>query len=58
MGYEHLAHGLCNAQIVRELKSIEENQQLKWATQIKKELLQAKDYKTQNDLDLKRAQII
>jgi hypothetical protein len=36
MGYDPLDHGLCNAQIVRELKSIEENQQLKWATQIKR----------------------
>ncbi len=53
--YEHITHGLCNAHIIRELKSIEENQQLSWASKIKKQLLRAKEYKDQNNLDPNRA---
>lgn len=41
--YKQVEHALCNAHIVRELKSIEE--QISWAGEIKKCLLQAKHYK-------------
>ena len=53
--YNQLAHGLCNAHLIRELKSIEENQQLKWSTDIKKLLLRAKDFKDNNQLSKARA---
>lgn len=56
MGYDHLEHALCNAHILRELKSIEENEKKQWSTQIKKLLIKANEYKTQNNLPLKRAQ--
>lgn len=54
-GYDHLAHALCNAHLLRELKSIEDSYDVNWATQIKKLLIQAKDYKAENNLPLKRA---
>lgn len=56
MGYDHLEHGLCNAHLIRELKGIEQNHDVRWPTQIKKILIRAKDYKAEKNLPLKRAQ--
>ena len=50
--YTEATHALCNAHILRELKSIEDH--FSWAGEIKKCLLQAKDYKDNEMLDTKR----
>lgn len=57
-GYDQMEHGLCNAHIIRELKAIEENQKLAWTGEIRKILVNAKEYKDRNKLHLKRAKII
>ena len=48
-GYTEVDHALCNAHILRELKSMEE--QISWAGEIKKCLLKAKKYKDNDMLD-------
>lgn len=53
-GYEQIEHALCNAHLLRDLKSVE-NEELNWPTQIKDLLLKAKQYKENNDLSIKRA---
>jgi transposase len=51
-GHTQAAHALCNAHILRELKSIEA--QIPWAGEIKKCLLKAKYYKDSGALDDKK----
>lgn len=53
-GYEQIKHALCNAHLLRDLKSVE-SEKLSWPTEIKKLLLRAKAYKDKNDLPPKRA---
>ena len=48
-GYEHIEHALCNAHLLRDLKSVE-NEELSWPGEIKNLLLRAKQYKENDDL--------
>lgn len=52
--FEGIKHALCNAHLLRDLKSVE-CEQLSWPSKIKKLLLRAKAYKEDDKLDSKKA---
>lgn len=54
--YDQVKHALCNAHILRDLKSIEEQEiEPKWPGEIKKLLLRAKAYKETDELTMEKA---